>query len=685
MNNNKWKIGDIVVDFGSKKATFADGEDISITDLQSKILKALVCSSPKTVKHDELYEKAWNKHYVDDKAYSSAMSKLRKKMGWQANVELINEHGIGYRLNLPCTPLVEVSNNPMMGQRQSNQQDASRWFVSIMAITLICLIWWQLTPSHEATPVNAQNVKALTHLKGIELRPDLSPDGKYLAFNFSNRGALDYEIKVKHLETQRVLSLPEQGFHTSPKWNNTSQYLYYATYQDQQCWLKRVKLIAKFEFSAPEKLVYCGVVASESQPQIDLKDEWLYFAYIESLSTAYAVKRVNLLSPDRPVETLTTAIEDGYGDYSISLSPDDSKLAILNSDGSAISRLSIMDLDTKDRNTIFQFGHLMFNPAWTADSENIIYASAAREITVYNLPKRAAKMIMTLPDRAYTLARGQAGNVLAGYGNIYKANIYAHSLSDTNFEPHNLVSTSFNDRLIAPMSADNSVYAFVSNRSGRQQIWLSDEGNLKQLSQFEDSKHIETMLVTPNGQQLIFVREQNLYKANLNDEFVPQKIGNREIYRNVSLGCDGETIYASSKINDSWNILELDLNSNQESLLYRRATGLKVNCETHTEYIVYQGKTGIYVRNKNDQESEPVQILAGVSLLHHSEWDMTNDTLYYYVMDGLYALNLRQPTEKPLRLSKQRPRNIKVKFEHLYFDKDVLNDTYIAEISLGSN
>lgn len=125
--------------------------------------------------------------------------------------------------------------------------------------------------------------------------------------------------------------------------------------------------------------------------------------------------------------------------------------------------------------------------------------------------------------------------------------------------------------------------------------------------------------------------------------------------------------------------------STQESLLYRRATGLKVNCATHTEYIVYQGKTGIYVRNKNDQESEPDQILAGVSLLHHSEWDITNDILYYYVMDGLYALNLRQPTEKPLRLSKQRPRNIKVKFEHLYFDKDVLNDTYIAEISLGSN
>ncbi len=94
-------LGDVTVDLGSRRVT-RDGDDIHLTQIEFRLLAALLAHPGKVLTHRHLLREVWGPAYVEHNHYLRIyMGHLRQKLEVdpaQPRV-LLTETGIGYRFN----------------------------------------------------------------------------------------------------------------------------------------------------------------------------------------------------------------------------------------------------------------------------------------------------------------------------------------------------------------------------------------------------------------------------------------------------------------------------------------------------------------------------------------------------------------------------------------------------------
>ena len=78
-----------------------DGEEKKLTQKEADLLKVLILNSDRVVKREELLELIWgNNDYFSGRSMDVFISKLRKYLREDDAVEIVNYHGIGFKLNV---------------------------------------------------------------------------------------------------------------------------------------------------------------------------------------------------------------------------------------------------------------------------------------------------------------------------------------------------------------------------------------------------------------------------------------------------------------------------------------------------------------------------------------------------------------------------------------------------------
>lgn len=94
-----FKIGDYTFDFKNQLLTYKDGTEQHLTKKEADLLRLLVININNVAERGLLLESVWGKNdYFTGRSMDVFISKIRKYLSKDPRVELINVHGVGFKL-----------------------------------------------------------------------------------------------------------------------------------------------------------------------------------------------------------------------------------------------------------------------------------------------------------------------------------------------------------------------------------------------------------------------------------------------------------------------------------------------------------------------------------------------------------------------------------------------------------
>ena len=691
-SNEVVKIKDWLFDANENTLTSPITKVTTLEPIHAAVLLYLVQNHRQEVSRQQLAEDVWKSSHVDERTINATISKIRAALGGGKTEYIKTIPSVGYSLVCELSifqPQVEKGSETNIERIDvENKQSANlpeRKFLLILLsfallITFVVLVSY-FKASETSDYIQQVPITPVTFLEGQELYPAMSPKEDYLAFVYAKDATLDYRVIVQDRKTHRTAELEKGIFSTSPHWSANGQYLYYQTFENQQCLIKRARHTGVLEFSPPEVMANCGTLASMSPIGIDKENNWLYYSFKNSSSTPYYITRKNITTQD--IETLTAPKGRYYGDYSLSLSPDGSKLAFLRSINKSTKYIMVLELETGNTNEVAGYSHFMFSITWKNDDE-ILFINDKVELTSVSIDDKKLTKLYQFSDKAFTPENVNDTSILLSLGTFYKGGVFKKNLTNSESVITTVISSSFNDHSATVNSLDNNMVAFISDRSGFDQIWLSDKGDLSPLTEHTNDK-ITNLQFSNDGLSLLYLKDNQLFIYQF-------KLGASELVfdqhkvKNPIWSCRQDNIVlASIYLNDIWTLVQLDLFTGQKVVLLPSIASIKSDCPMGNYYVTKGNQHGIFKLNENLTSVDGEVLLPEYHFIHGEHWGIINKAIYFNQHGVVHKFNIVNHELTQEQVDGQIVTNFHLNGTDIYLSIKILNNNYIAEIPINPN
>ncbi len=543
-------LGDCRVEPAAHQLCFADGETLSLQPKVLEVLLMLARCHPQVVSRDQLIDEVWKGNaLVGQNALTNAIWHLRQAFGRRDSTRdcILTVRKSGYRLTLTPTPVQAAAQMPVQAAGlslssatfpvSSPQTGAhagqvtagvaaplsaparpSGWWILALALLASALIpgiafWAQ---RNDAPP--GLRSERLTRDPGRELAPQVSPDGKRLAYlAVAADGRRDIRIKdLAHPDTPDVIVTREDEREHLPIWDADGRHLLFGLISPEAPHCRVVRLDPQTR--ERQTLWTCDKLPPR---QLALSPDGERLAYIDERRVRIADRR----APESAVRTLACAAPcpEDYTDTMVAFAPDGRSVVVLRALSNLVADLHRVDLDSGKTQRLttgfsgirgFSWHHggryLVFSaqesgrrdgylldlqsgryrplgldgmsaPAFVPGRSSLVYNDWAlhhyiAEIDLAGLDlggKDSAGMNSASPHRATPSAdkpqraAEPAGSPAAGREEAEEG---AGRLSPMLGGPLPLLKSTFNLRS-AHYSPVAHRYAFVSNETGRDELW----------------------------------------------------------------------------------------------------------------------------------------------------------------------------------------------------------------------
>jgi len=98
--NNSFSFGEYLFDGTNFKLSHPSGEK-TLTQKEAEVMKLLCCNKERVLKREEILRTVWgDDDYFMGRSLDVFISKLRKYLKEDPNVEIVNYHGVGFKLEV---------------------------------------------------------------------------------------------------------------------------------------------------------------------------------------------------------------------------------------------------------------------------------------------------------------------------------------------------------------------------------------------------------------------------------------------------------------------------------------------------------------------------------------------------------------------------------------------------------
>lgn len=463
-----------------------------------RLLCMLVQAEGSTISREALVAELWPRGYVNEEALSRAVADLRRVLDDDARqpryIETIPKQG--YRMRCLATPL------PTAPLRKARRRWPLALAGALSALLTLVLIYQKFGNSTHPNSAPLASAARMTADSTLKLHPQISPDGRWLAFARIEDG----QSLLSLLSTQggmavRTLAVPGNAW--SPVFDPTSSKLAVAVSNEQDCHLYEV-VIASGE-SRP--LGPCMLTGAPGI--IDWSDDgdWLAYSDRDPQSGAAAIWRMRLSNGERV--QLTAPPGPYIYDTRPRFSPDGSKLSFSRGTR-AVRDIWVADFEDPATGRISQTRQLSFDRQFTTGHDwlpqgNLLILDSER--TGYR-----ALWTLDLEGEWQLLGARDAESPTLGGGSVafkvsqYESNIWLLDTASGESGEQPLISSTKYDSNPA-WSPDGSEIAFTSNRSGRGAIWLAyADGSRQRLLYEPEDGRVMWPSWSPDGSFLIATR-----------------------------------------------------------------------------------------------------------------------------------------------------------------------------------
>ena len=484
-----------------------------------KLLLHFIDKPQQIVSRQELIESVWQQSFVDDNAINRAISELRKQLAHPIEkAPLLKTHyRKGYSLTviperltqanvskepaniLPDSPGISAKNEEIATATTSQpvQRTNSKKFLIYSLLVIICLcflVWFGLffinAPSSEKIKQITVNKVASTWNIGSEVHPEMSSDKQYLAYtNVEPENDIMHAF-VKRLSDQREVEITYPGFQVSIlSWqlNQHSVLLQATNLKQQKCEMVLVDL-SQFPVIGEATLIKKCDLRYTGYAQVDESGEHIYYTEYKNEHEGSGLYKYDLELKKEFIVIPPPGIM--YGVIMPRLSHSGSKIAyVLSQKGKPFSVFSY-NFETHETKRLFKAKKSIISFAfdWLADDKGVIVFEDSELSTIVfdenNIIKRT--LTVTPAISPYYIAVQSANSL------FYSANktqtfslIKATNLFSDTPKYEALYKSDEDDYIIAEVINEKGpAHIFVSERSGSSQLWLSQNGLTKQLSNF---------------------------------------------------------------------------------------------------------------------------------------------------------------------------------------------------------
>jgi Tol biopolymer transport system component/DNA-binding winged helix-turn-helix (wHTH) protein len=357
-----------------------------------EVLVALAQRQGGAVTRDELVASCWQGWSVSDDAVHYAVTKLRRLHEHGVSFEIETIPRVGYRLKVLEA---EASDRPPSEETpRPVWRWTGRWALIGAALAVLAAAGvgaWSLLP----TEWRVENYRLATSDPGEEITPDLSPDGRFVAYarpvgGYPPRnGPFRSSLLYRSVDGGDAVELTdEDGVVVAPKWSPSGREIAYIApgmpYGSAPCRF----MVRPFPVGAAREVGRCEGLSPTQ------KLDWTHAgdALIVSDDPPGGLLRLRRLDVATGKARDLTHPPAGAFDITPAMSPDGRKLAFMRQGRGRTSQVMVRDLASGVETQVAEIIHGWC--AWSGDGKTLFVTTLGSEIMTYPVGRRGAPQVL---------------------------------------------------------------------------------------------------------------------------------------------------------------------------------------------------------------------------------------------------------------------------------------------------
>ena len=602
---------------------------VPLDNLEFQVLKYLVEHKEVVVTKDELLA-LWPSRVVMDHSLARVMSILRKKLGDSSKnptfIKTLNRQGYLY-IGLNSA----VTDTQIASEKIKRSIPILPLIFAVSLLLLLSTIWYF---SSDSRP-NEQFI----YQTEIIVDPDtqkqdlsINQSGSHLAYSARTLGQEYWFLRVKSLRTNSVIDHKIDDVNTShPIWLDDNT-LVFQHKSENECSIKKISLLPTGQLSDVSNITSCNR-NSASQTMAALTNSSVLVAEVSPLNGRSLIHLLDIASGKKSV--IEQSENDDSEIYFIQTSPDRKHLVTLSTANWFSTTIKLYDIDD------------FKNEIWRKEIKNILYTVALTNEKLTYINEYGGVSVSYFNSNQVeslnAIFTSKVYSPMAHENNIFLLEgLYASTnLTLVNFLTNKVKDIShFNGaNMTLPKQVNNKQFLFVSNQSGKNQLWLAsiDSGEAKQLTVLDRSYNISSYDVDGLLNRIAMTTQFGVLVLNKENN------GQYKVLTSIPDAQDPviyEGLLFYTKIrSDGTDIYQYDLLTQVEQLYIK--DGYKLVQDAGYFYYIKYFQPGIWRVSINDKNHFFETPLESLTL---EQWYIKNGELYLLNESQMIKYNLEQQT-----------------------------------------
>jgi Tol biopolymer transport system component/DNA-binding winged helix-turn-helix (wHTH) protein len=533
-----------------------DGAEVRLEPRVMQVLACLLAAGGEPVTRDALMQQVWGHEHVTEDALNRTVSKLRRlitdELHCDAEIETIPK--TGYRLVQP-----ETMHSAQAAAAATSAGHALRrhwwWMGTLAAALVVAAVLWPRGPQSNqdvSTDWRAHFIP-LTTLGGKEIEPTLSPDGSHVAFAWRPQPGGQYHIYVRPISSDSLLQITQGPLNDfGPAWSPIGDQIAYTRIEDGvSCEILGVSSVG-------------GPVRHLADCDKDDGDalSWSPDGKVLAMK-APGSKGIDFMTlADSSIRHFTEIPPSEQEDNSPTFSPDGTLLAFVRWHAAGVGDEHVVPVSGGQPRRLTFDNLKVEGLTWEPDGRHLVYSTnrggpfALWRVGTDGGPPEPVPLT---GRTAYSPVMSRDGQRLVYEEWNGQTDLFSIDTRNPGVAPQQLTFTTRWD-WNPSVSLDGKGLAFVSDRTGFSEIWVSDldGGNALKLTAF-GGPYTSGPAWSPDGRYIVFDNPAadgnfDVYEVNA-DGGTPRRLTTAPAEdRFAHFSPDGKWIYFSSRRSGDWEI-----------------------------------------------------------------------------------------------------------------------------------
>lgn len=675
----RWKIGQFV--FCEKSQTLNDkGATITLEPLSVEVL-AYFCRNPNVmISRDLLIAEVWNGRVVTDNAVTRVITKLRKALA--DNLEspqfIATYPKKGYKFVADVAPLEEHSGTQSVSppiNLSPEPMHTKKWVPGFVVFTfIVCglLGWlWFVSAPQPASPSISYRIEALTRGVDREFHPAVSPNGRYLAYSAFHADQM--RLFLKDVETEETLEIGDQhGWSGPAAWSGDGKQLVYLTTTSDACqyYLLTLEKLVVTE----RKLIHNCPKGSHGKIIFGRDPHTFIYAEAAGAGSPFSIFEINISTGN--VRRLVQPELILGGNSQFDLHPTQNKLLVSSPNRQQWLDVYSLDLMNDELQHLFELREYTCCAIWDHTGTRVVIQGEhpAKELISVDLNGKDRAVLFQVPHGVTSPSRIPNSAHYAYVGGEINRDIYHHSFADHTAK--NIINSAVDDWLPV-ISQDGKHLAFMSDRSGNEEIWLREAGKTfeRKLTSYNDGRHYFDMQWSPDGKFIASMTINEIHLTDVNTSNSRKLKMSHEELAGISWK-DNQTLSFSIKKSGQWVLHNYDIETEQLTAASGDWQFARYATNNLDSLWVDQSSRVFYGENKT-----PIE-LTELRLLQNKRLNVVKkgDSVFYTAPDSsgsqLMQLDVKEKSVAPL-FKVDSPSGLSINESGIYYSLRANGDTNI--------